>query len=107
MRAGPRISLTFATALRTPLPPHLDLSPSLSSHASCCPVRILALSLFALIIFYLVLPCAGSAWHNTSVETGAVDKIYFHSGIASTIVHIACVDLLDRHIDWGQKQVRQ
>ena len=46
MRAGPRISLTFATALRTPLPPHLDLSPSLSSHASCCPVRILAFSFF-------------------------------------------------------------
>ena len=36
--AGPMTSTTLETALLTPLPPHLDLSPSRSSCASCCPV---------------------------------------------------------------------
>jgi len=31
--------LTLSTALVTPLPPHLDLSPSLSSQASWEPVE--------------------------------------------------------------------
>ena len=39
MRAGAMVSLTLATALVTPLPPHLDLSPSRSSQASCEPVE--------------------------------------------------------------------
>ncbi|KAK0656749.1 hypothetical protein B0T16DRAFT_400103 [Cercophora newfieldiana] len=44
MSAGPMTSLTFLTAWRTPLPPHLVLSPSRSSQASCWPTqRILAL----------------------------------------------------------------
>jgi hypothetical protein len=37
IRAGPMISLTLATALVTPLPAHLLLSPSRSSTASCWP----------------------------------------------------------------------
>ena len=38
IRAGPMTVLTFSTALVTPLPSHLALSPSRSSHASCWPV---------------------------------------------------------------------
>ncbi|ODV76074.1 uncharacterized protein CYBJADRAFT_119043, partial [Cyberlindnera jadinii NRRL Y-1542] len=37
--AGAIMSLTLATAFKTPLPSHLDLSPSLSSRASCTPVE--------------------------------------------------------------------
>lgn len=37
IRAGPMISLTLATALVTPFPAHLSLSPSRSSTASCWP----------------------------------------------------------------------
>jgi len=44
IRAGPMTVLTLSTALVTPLPPHLDLSPSRSSHASCWP-RILGYAL--------------------------------------------------------------
>lgn len=38
IRAGAMTVLTFSTALVTPLPPHLDLSPSRSSQASCWPI---------------------------------------------------------------------
>ena len=57
--AGPRISLTFATALRTPFPPHLDFSPSLSSHASCCPAQMLAPSL---LVFFFSQPFSSLCW---------------------------------------------
>lgn len=39
IRAGAILSLTLATALVTPLPPHLLLSPSRSSQASWEPVE--------------------------------------------------------------------
>ena len=52
------------------------------------------------VFFFGLLPCAGTAGHNTSVQAGAVDEVYFHSGIASTVIDVACVDLLDRHFDW-------
>ena len=54
------------------------------------------------LFFPVFLPCAGSARHDTSVETGAVDKVYFHGGIATTVVYVACVDSLDCHVDWGK-----
>lgn len=38
IKAGAMVLLTLLTALRTPLPPHLDLSPSRSSIASCWPI---------------------------------------------------------------------
>jgi hypothetical protein len=40
IRAGAMTELTFSTALVTPLPPHLDLSPSRSSQASCWPISL-------------------------------------------------------------------
>lgn len=36
------------------------------------------------------------------METGTVDKVYLHSRIASTIVDVACVYLLNRHVDWDK-----
>ncbi|KAH3683892.1 hypothetical protein WICPIJ_005137 [Wickerhamomyces pijperi] len=38
-KAGAMTSLTLATAFKTPLPDHLDLSPSLNSKASWIPVE--------------------------------------------------------------------
>ncbi|EDZ71897.1 hypothetical protein AWRI1631_74760 [Saccharomyces cerevisiae AWRI1631] len=38
-KAGAMTSLTFLTACKTPLPIHLDLSPSLISKASWTPVE--------------------------------------------------------------------
>lgn len=40
IRAGAMMELTFSTALVTPLPFHLDLSPSRSSQASCWPITL-------------------------------------------------------------------
>lgn len=53
-----------------------------------------------------MLSCAGSTWYDASMETRAVDKIYFHCGVASTVVDVACVYFLDCHVDWGQNVVR-
>ena len=39
IKAGAMMSLTLATAFKTPLPNHLDLSPSLNSKASWTPVE--------------------------------------------------------------------
>ena len=38
INSGPKISLTFSTACKTPLPSHFDLSPSFNSTASFEPV---------------------------------------------------------------------
>jgi len=38
MSSGPMTELTLSTAFKTPFPPHLVLSPSRSSQASCWPV---------------------------------------------------------------------
>lgn len=61
----------------------------------CSKVSALFLSvLLSLCLF----PCAGSARHDASVETRAIDKVYFHRGIATTIVYVTCVDPLDCHV---------